>query len=140
MTNLQSWTLNEDDLGIASAGRTALAIACPKEAGLIPTTNLQSRVLEDLGMASVGRMVLALACPKEAGLIPADRYDAGAALPNKKPTTRRGGRSRIATDKQRFYLIGSSVDQMVPRFESAFTFLKQLKITNANSDLNALRN
>ena len=138
MISRESWVLED----LASAGRMALACAGLKGAALIPTTNLQSWVLEDLedlGIASAARMVLAVACPKEAGLITADRYDAGAVLPKTNPATRRGGRKKLATDKQRFYQIGSSVDQMVPRFESAFTFFKQLKVTSGNSDLNTYR-
>ena len=59
--------------------------------------------------------------------------------PLKKPATTGGGRKRLATEKQRFYVIGRSVDQMFPRLESAFRLLKELKITNANWDLNACR-
>jgi hypothetical protein len=75
---------------------------------------------------------------KHAGVIPRNWTDPALALLPKKSAKSRGGRSKIATDKQRFYMIGSLVDQMVPRFESAFTFLKQLKV-NGNSDLNTYR-
>ena len=60
--------------------------------------------------------------------------------PLKKPATTGGGRKRLATEKQRFYVIGRSVDQMFPRLESAFRLLKELRITSANSDLNTLKN
>jgi len=107
-------------------------------------TKGQSRLQEFLGvkkraleeqLAPRRKMVEIL---KQAGVIPRNWTDPALAVLLKKFTTSRGGRSRIATDKQRFYLIGSSVDQVIPRFESAFTFLKQLKV-NGNSDLNTYR-
>jgi hypothetical protein len=64
---------------------------------------------------------------------------AGATPPTKR-APRSGGRKRLAKEKQRFYMIGRSVDQMFPRLESAFRLLKELRITSANSDPNTLKN
>ena len=71
---------------------------------------------------------------EQEGIIATKRNDPVAASPHKK----RGGRKRLATEKQRFYMIGCFVDRMFSRFESAFAFLKQLKV-NGNSDLNTYR-
>ncbi len=66
--------------------------------------------------------------------------DAAATSQPEKRAKTRGGRKRLATEKQRFYLIGCSVDQAFHRFESAFRLLKKLKISDGNWDLNAYRN
>jgi hypothetical protein len=81
-----------------------------------------------------GKFILMLA-----SILAANQDDPLAAPPHKKSPTTRGGREKLATEKQRFYMIGCLVDQMFPRFESAFSFLKQLKVINRNSDLNTYR-
>ncbi len=73
-----------------------------------------------------------------AKILAANQDDPLAASADNKSATTRGGRKRLATEKQRFYMIGCLVDQMFSRFESAFTFLKRLKV-NGNSDLNTHR-
>lgn len=80
-----------------------------------------------------GRFILMLA-----SILAANQDDPLAASPHTNSATTRGGRKKVATEKQRFYMIGSLVDQMFSRFESAVTFLKQLKV-NGNSDLNTYR-
>jgi len=65
--------------------------------------------------------------------------NASVTSPHEKPATTRGGRKRLATEKQRFYIIGCSVDQQFRQFESAFRRLKELKIINRDWDLNAYR-
>lgn len=62
-----------------------------------------------------------------------------AASPHKKPATRGGGRKRLVTEDQRFYLIGRSVDQQLPKFEFVFKLLRELKILGGDGDLNVLR-
>jgi hypothetical protein len=68
-----------------------------------------------------------------------NRNDASATSPHKRPATTRGGRKRLATEKQRFYLIGRTVNQKLDQFEAAFRLLKELKTINGNWDLDALR-
>jgi hypothetical protein len=74
-----------------------------------------------------------------AGILAANQDDPLAAPPHKKYPTTRGGRKRLPTEKQRFYLIGRSVDQMFSRLESAFRVSKEFKLANGNSDVNTLR-
>ena len=116
-------------------------------------SNGQSRFLEVLGvkeralkkqLAPKRKMLemsraSTVARAKEAGLIPTNRNDIAAALAGKKPAAKHGGRKRLSTDKRRFYMIGCLVEQMFPRFESAFKISKELKITNGSWDLNSLR-
>jgi hypothetical protein len=65
--------------------------------------------------------------------------DASATPPHKKPPTTRGGRKRLATEKQSFYMIGYLVDQRFRQLESGFLLLKQLKFIHPTWDLNAYR-
>jgi hypothetical protein len=117
-------------------------------------TNGQSRLLEVLGVKeralekqmSPRRKMLEMvsrastvARLEEAGLISTDWYDATAASPHKKPATRRGGRKRLAVEKQRFYVIGCAVDEQFRKFGPAFKVLRELKIIDGNGNLNALR-
>ena len=74
-----------------------------------------------------------------ARILAANQDDPLAAPPHKKSPTTRGGRKRLATEKQRFYMIGCLVDQMLPRFESAFRVSKELKLVKGNWELNTLR-
>ena len=117
-------------------------------------TNGQSRLLEVLGvkeralekqMSPRRKMLEMVSRPstvarlEEAGLISTDWYDATAASPHKKPATRRGGRKRLAVEKQRFYVIGCAVDEQFRKFGPAFKVLRELKIIDGNGNLNALR-
>jgi hypothetical protein len=74
-----------------------------------------------------------------ARILAADQDDPLAASPDEKSATTRGGRKRLATEKQRFYMIGCSVDQMFSRFESAFRVSKEFKLANGNWEVNTLR-
>jgi hypothetical protein len=67
------------------------------------------------------------------------RGDAAAKPPHETRTTTRGGRKRLATEKQRFFEIGCAVDEQFPKFQSAFRLLRTLKVTNRNLDPNELR-
>ena len=74
-----------------------------------------------------------------ARILAANQDDPLAVPPHKKSSTTRGGRKKLVTEKQRFYLIGRSVDQMFSRLESAFRVSKEFKLANGNWDVNTLR-
>jgi len=74
-----------------------------------------------------------------ASMLAVNQDDPLAAPPHKKFPTTRGGRKKLVTEKQRFYMIGCSVDQIFSRFESAFRVSKEFKIANGNWDVNTLR-
>ena len=74
-----------------------------------------------------------------ARILAANQDDPLAAPPHKKSAMKRGGRKRLAMEKQRFYMIGCSVNQMFSRLESAFRVSKEFKLANGNWDVNTLR-
>ena len=74
-----------------------------------------------------------------ARMLAANQDDPLSAPPHKKSPATRGGRRRLATERQRFYLIGLAVDQQFRKFEPAFKLLRELKITSDNWDVNELR-
>jgi|SRR5215472_13684558 len=96
--------------------------------------NSQSRILDDLlgvkerapeRMMSPKRRILEkyssaslLARLRREGVITRKPNDPVATSPHKKSPTTRGGRKRLATEKQSFYIIGYLVDQMFPRLMS----------------------
>jgi hypothetical protein len=115
-------------------------------------TNGESRVLEVLGVkkrkleeiTSFRRRILdrvssaaILARLQREGLLPGKNP---AATPPKKSANTRGGRKRLAIEKQRFHMIGFAVDEVLPRFEAAFKLMRALKIANGNWEASALRN
>jgi DNA-binding PadR family transcriptional regulator len=104
-----------------------------KKRALEEMTSLRWRALEKVSSASL------LARLKQEGLIATKWNDPAAASPHKKSATTRGGRKRLATENQRFYLIGGLVDQMFSRLESAFRISKEFKLANGNWDVNTLR-
>lgn len=62
-----------------------------------------------------------------------------ASIPLKELAARNvGGRKRVATERQRFYMIGCAVDQNVHRFELDFELLRELK-SDGMWEPNALR-
>jgi hypothetical protein len=90
------------------------------------------RLLEMFSSASL------LARIKQEGIIATNRNDPVAASPHTK-SAKRGGRKRLASEKQRFYLIGRAVDEQFCKFDRAFKLLREVKIIDPNWDLNALR-
>jgi hypothetical protein len=110
-----------------------LDVLLVKERALERLRSPQRKMLEIVSMAST------IARLKQAGLIPPNWNDPGAASAHKKSATPRGGRKRIATERQRFYLIGLAVDQQFRKFEPAFKLLRELKIIGGNFDVNELR-
>src|SRR4029077_15721427 len=67
------------------------------------------RLLEMFSSASL------LARIKQEGIIATNRNDPVAASPHTK-SAKRGGRKRLASEKQRFYLIGRAVDEQFCKF------------------------
>jgi hypothetical protein len=90
------------------------------------------RVLEMFSSASL------LARIKQEGLIAGKWNDPAAASPHKSAATR-GGRKRLPSEKQRFYIIGRAVDEQFHKFDRAFKLLRELKIIDQNWDLDTLR-
>lgn len=112
-------------------------------------TNGQSRLLDVLGVGERAlekqlaprRKMLemfftpsSLARLKKMGLIPT-----AAELLRKKTAVKRGGRKKLASDKQRFYLVGRTVDEQFGKFDPAFKLLRTLKAADGNWDSNELR-
>jgi len=110
-----------------------LDVLLVKERALETLRSPQRKMLEMVSMAST------IARLKQAGLIPPNWNDPGAASAHKKSATTRGGRKRLATERQRFYLIGLAVDQQFRKLEPAFKLLRELKITGVHSYVNELR-
>jgi len=96
-----------------------------KKRKLEETTSLRWRMLDKVSSASI------LARLEREGLLP---WNNPAATPPKKSANTRGGRKKLAIEKQRFHMIGLMVDEASPRFESAFRLKRELKIANGNWD------
>jgi hypothetical protein len=90
------------------------------------------RILEMFSSASLVARI------KQEGLIAAKWNDPAAGSPHKS-ATKRGGRKKLASEKQRFYLIGRAVDDQFRKFDPAFKLLRELKIIDQNWELDALR-
>jgi hypothetical protein len=71
---------------------------------------------------------------KEARLIPSNWSDPAAALARKKPAAKHGGRKRLPSEKQRFYLVGRTIDEQFRNFAPAFKLLRTLRATDGNGD------